>query len=261
MSAALWRSSAQRIPACGVVFCVGLLALAGAAPAQESGGVLVNSASERTFRIPFIVQPDDLPRIREIQLYYSMDQGRTWRHHATATPEQGRFEMFTAPQDGTYWFAVRTVDRQGKVNPPTDDGLRVALKVQVQQMAGSSQEGDNVPVTRTKDRTFRIPFAIQWGQDRLREVQLYCSLDHGKTWQWHATATAAAGGFQPFTAPTRGEYWFAVRTVDRQGNVYPPTDDGLRAGLKVLVDAEPPLLPPQQIPRPSYSEPQPGETS
>jgi hypothetical protein len=107
---------------------LGLLVLIGTVAAQGNDDVRISPSKERTFRIPF--QTTDR-RLREIQLYYSTDQGRTWRHYATATPDQGYFQQFTAPQDGSYWFAVRTVDLQGRVNPPTDDGLRAGLKVLV----------------------------------------------------------------------------------------------------------------------------------
>lgn len=109
---------------------LGLL-LAGVALAQApADDVKVSPSKERTFRIPFQTQAGE-KRLREVQLFSSTDQGRTWRHAATAAPDQGYFNQFAAPQDGTYWFAVRTVDTQGRANPATDDGLRPGLKVLV----------------------------------------------------------------------------------------------------------------------------------
>jgi hypothetical protein len=113
-----------------VAVSAGMLLLTGLLHAQATDDVRVSPSKERTFRIPFQTQPGER-RLREVQLFYSVDQGRTWRHAATAAPEQGFFNQFTAPSDGTYWFAVRTVDLQGRVNPPTDDGLRAGLKVMV----------------------------------------------------------------------------------------------------------------------------------
>src|SRR5262249_37243060 len=70
-------------------------------------------------------------RLREVQLYYSVDQGRTWRLYTSAQPDQGFFQQFTAPADGLYCFSVRTVDLQGRAYPPTDAELRPSLKVLV----------------------------------------------------------------------------------------------------------------------------------
>lgn len=124
MFAAIGRPCCRRLAA-----LVGLVLWAGAATAQTDD-VRVSPSRDRTFRIPFQTQPGER-RLREVQLYYTTDQGRTWRHYATANPDQGYFQQFTAPQDGSYWFAVRTVDLQGRANPATDDQLRAGLKVLV----------------------------------------------------------------------------------------------------------------------------------
>lgn len=105
-----------------------------------------------------------------------------------------------------------------------------------------AQAPDEPRVMPSKDRAFRIPFQTQPGERNLREVRLYYSTDQGRGWQLFATATPAQGFFQNFTATADGSYWFAVRTVDLAGRLYPATDDGLRPGLKVLVDTLPPAV-------------------
>jgi hypothetical protein len=109
------------------------------------------------------------------------------------------------------------------------------------------EEGRLLP---TKEPTFKIPFQTQPGERRLREVQLFYSVDQGRTWRHFASALPDQGHFQQFTAPTDGQYWFSVRTIDLQGRAYPPNDNELRPGIKVLVDTQPPrvtlrALPPQ----------------
>lgn len=101
---------------------------------------------------------------------------------------------------------------------------------------------DEPNVTPTKDRSFRIPFQLHNEERELREVRLYYSTDQGRTWQLHATAAPNDRWFQQFDAPTDGLYWFAVRTVDRAGRLYPQDDEKLRPGLKVLVDTLSPTL-------------------
>lgn len=89
----------------------------------------VSYTRQRIFRIPFQTDPGER-RLREIQLYYSVDSGRSWQAGATAPPEQGDFK-FVADRDGLYWFAVRTVDTDGRANPPAMDAARPALRVVV----------------------------------------------------------------------------------------------------------------------------------
>ena len=65
------------------------------------------------------------------------------------------------------------------------------------------------------------------------------STDNGATW-------AIAGRVEPkqssftFRAPRDGEYWFVIRTVDRQGHLKP--ENGRTPELRVVVDTLPPRL-------------------
>src|SRR5262249_2784258 len=43
--------------------------------------------------------------------------------------------QFTAPADGLYWFAVRTIDQQGRAYPMRDADLRAGIKVIVDTVA------------------------------------------------------------------------------------------------------------------------------
>lgn len=104
-----------------------------------------------------------------------------------------------------------------------------------------AQPLDEAKVFPSKERTFRIPFQPQTGEQRLREVHLLYSTDQARTWRAYATSAPDQGYFQ-FTAPSDGLYWFAVRTIDQQGRAYPLRDIDLRAGIKVMVDTVPPKV-------------------
>jgi hypothetical protein len=106
---------------------LGLLVLAHPAGAQtpEPPGEGVVIATMRSFRIPFRIEPGP-STLSEIELYCSTDEGKTWRKCATASPEQCAFECFTAPQDGLYWFAARSLDMAGRARL-----MEVGLKVLV----------------------------------------------------------------------------------------------------------------------------------
>ncbi len=111
-----------------------LLSLPSVGRGQAPEETKVTPSKERSFRIPFTTLPNER-RLREVQLLVSTDRGLRWTVTATASPEQGYFPQFTAPQDGFFWFAVRTVDTQGKSYPATDDALRPGLRVLVDTVA------------------------------------------------------------------------------------------------------------------------------
>jgi hypothetical protein len=104
---------------------------------------------------------------------------------------------------------------------------------------------DDPPATQavhTSRPKFRIPF--QFDPDEMArigavEIRLFVSTDQGKRWQ-HAQSVPPTEGRFTFEAANEGEYWFAVRTVDGQNQLYPPGPP--QAGLQVVVDQTNPQL-------------------
>lgn len=86
-----------------------------------------------------------------------------------------------------------------------------------------------------RQHTFRIPFQIDPGESRIREVQLYVQNAAGR-WDHVATARPGDAYFSPFTAPRDGWYAFTVRTLDQRGQAYPPTLDQAPVRMRVCVD-------------------------
>lgn len=84
---------------------------------------------ERTLKLP-ISFPKDLDRkqIRQVKLFVSADQGGTWSQDAAAPPTQEAF-VYTAKQDGPFWFHVQTIDVQGKADPANLTQEQPAMKV------------------------------------------------------------------------------------------------------------------------------------
>lgn len=116
----------MRKSAATLILLVSAGLLTWSAPAQEMAGGIV-FARQRSFRIPF--DPGEgSTRLRQLQLYVSTDQGRTWQPSATAPPDQRHFR-FLADRDAYYWFAVQTQDVQGRLFPATMDGAQPSLKV------------------------------------------------------------------------------------------------------------------------------------
>jgi hypothetical protein len=102
----------------------------------------------------------------------------------------------------------------------------------------------------TRQTVFSIPFTVPVvnAADQPAEVRLLTSPDRGATWQitdkvdLRAQRLPYKGGFV-FRAPTDGEYWFAIRTVDRLGQMKPERTAGPE--LRVVVDTRSPQLNPQ----------------
>lgn len=99
--------------------------------AREAGEAPARLLSHRRFRIPFEVAPADRSRVAELRLVVSGDLGRTWRPAGTARPDESAFPTFTAPWDGEFWFAVRTLDQAGRLFPADESALQPCMKVVV----------------------------------------------------------------------------------------------------------------------------------
>lgn len=105
------------------VACVLLLANAGAEPEL----IPVNSLR---MKIPITLEFDKRNDLREIVLYSSADEGKTWSQAGLAKPDQGEFQ-FTAPGDGQYWFTIQTVDKNGIKSPADPYKAPVGQKIVV----------------------------------------------------------------------------------------------------------------------------------
>lgn len=102
-------------------------------------------------------------------------------------------------------------------------------------------------ISYSRFAVFRIPFQPDSGERRLRQVQLYVSTNQGQSWQ-AAGAAAPEQRYFEFRAPQDGLYWFAVRTVDVDGRPFPASMDGIRPGLKVVVDTQAPQVRLRELP-------------
>ena len=107
----------------------GLLIWLGGGRVWAQGNDRPHYVPKSEFRIPFNVDANN-PRLLEVRLYVSEDQGQTWQKAASAAPEQGGFR-FRAERDGLYFFTVQTVDINGKASPQNVQGVAPQIRVQV----------------------------------------------------------------------------------------------------------------------------------
>ena len=92
-----------------------------------------------------------------------------------------------------------------------------------------------------KQTLFQIPY--QWNSaaepSAAHTVYLHLSKDGGASWQKISDARPNVSSFN-YRAEGDGEYWFAVRTVDHQGRVWPASE--FHPELRVIVDTSMPRI-------------------
>lgn len=116
---------------CGGLVSSGLFAFAASAQSPLPPGVQEHHTRLPTLSIPF--SPNVVgSRVQNVELYASVDQGRTWAY-VTQMPlsndrQHNKFR-YTVPNDGTYWFAVRSIDQNNVAHPQAIDQLQAGLAV------------------------------------------------------------------------------------------------------------------------------------
>ena len=115
-------------------------------------------------------------------------------------------------------------------------GLLFSLAVTVQARFDSEE----IPTLSTHLTGFEIPFSIQNESGKYIEVQLFVSQDFGRTWNYHQSKPLTTNKFS-FTGKTEGEYWFAMKTLDRNRQLI-PSGNIVRPEIKIIVDTTPPKL-------------------
>lgn len=107
-----------------------LIALAVAAPLHaQAPGRDISYTRQNRIRVPFT--PSTSGRLKRVILYVSTDSGRDWQQSWDAAPTDGFFREYIAPGDGTYWFAVQSIDNFDARNPPSIAQLVPEVKVVV----------------------------------------------------------------------------------------------------------------------------------
>jgi hypothetical protein len=145
--------------------------------------------NQRTIRIPIRVDPARRHEIKELILFSSSDQGKTWQQVAVAPPEQDGFPFY-APTDGIYWFSVCVVDQKGNREPPDIYKVPPSQKILVDtlkpllRIVSTDRQGDDVVVN----------WEMQEDHPDLATLKLeYRAVDGSGSW-YPATVNPAATG-------------------------------------------------------------------
>lgn len=82
----------------------------------------------RSIQIPFNIDLKNQDKIKELILCMSTDLGQTW-YQVGKKPATERFFLFPAPGDGTYWFLIQQVDKQGRLEPADPHRAKPAMRI------------------------------------------------------------------------------------------------------------------------------------
>lgn len=109
-----------------LAWCLSLVFVS--APPEDDVTYTVNS---RKFMIPIYIRSNaERDKIDSLILYSSSDKGKSWREVTKTSSEQKSFR-FSAPADGTYWFTVQVIRKDGTKEPSFMDNAEPNLKVGV----------------------------------------------------------------------------------------------------------------------------------
>lgn len=201
-------------PLCRACLLLTLLATCGVFQpvsfAQDPAGELMYTRLA-VFKIPFQTDPNDR-RLRQIQLYVSVDQGRSWQNTANVRPEDGSF-TFSAPRDGHYWFTVRTTDANGNQFPLSMETARPGLKVYVDTHPPAVQIRPQSP----RDSQSGIEWDIQDDSLDLSTLVLEYHPEGLANWI-PLSVQATANGSHYWNPGTNGATEVRLRVRDRAGN-------------------------------------------
>lgn len=121
------------------------------AVAPSAAPVQRNYINKNTIQLPIKISEQSRPLISEIQLYVKDGPTGTWTQRDKVGPSAKAF-TYQVPKDGEYWFAMVTVDKQGRGYPSDlrnePPGLIVVIDTQMPEIEltnlGNTPEGQLV---------------------------------------------------------------------------------------------------------------------
>jgi hypothetical protein len=179
--------------------------------------------NQSNIRIPIHVDPVRRPLIKQLILYASSDEGRTWKQVDVASPDRESF-TFAAPTDGLYWFTVVVEDPQGNTEPkdiykvpPSQKILIDTLKPQV-KITAAERQGDDIVVN----------WEIQEDHPDLATLKLEYQTADGRSssiWYTAPLTNPPLIGQARFRLASPGAVTLRVQIQDTAGNVGSATRD------------------------------------
>jgi hypothetical protein len=204
---------------------------------------------ERSLRIPIKVDPARRSQIKELRLFSSSDQGKTWQQVGVAHPDDSGFP-FNAPTDGEYWFSVVVIDMQGRADPdniyqvPPSQKIVVDTLKPVVRLVSTDRLGEEAAVA----------WEIQEEHPDLASMKLeYRPADAPPNVWYPAAITPALAGQTRFRLTSPAPVAVRMQIQDQAGNVASASGD-IAAAPNMQMAANPasapPMAPPSAPPAP-----------
>ncbi|MFQ5732402.1 MAG: hypothetical protein ACE5KM_10680 [Planctomycetaceae bacterium] len=181
------------------------------------------------FAIPFRSDPAEIQRLgsREVRLFVTVDGGVNWHQVQSATPAANRFTV-RAPKDGSYWFAVRTIDREGRRHPETELAPELAVVVDT--------KSPTLSIKLTQPATGRVQLTWEAGDAHLDVSSLLLeSRQNGEKHWKRVYVSQAAAGRTSWDATGGGIVEVRGRISDKASNVTVAQDSVRVAAAKTSV--------------------------
>lgn len=170
--------------------------------------------NQRGFQIPIRIKPESRSSIKEVVLFVSTNQGKSWEERARTTPDKEHFE-FRALEDGVYWFSVAVVDMKGQQTPPDIYNAPVGQRVMVDtvrpdvRIQSADRDGDKVLVR----------WKVQEDHPDTTTLQMEYRAAEPATGTWTPVPIMPGKEEVTFTAPGPGALVLRVQMKDTAGNV------------------------------------------
>ncbi len=157
------------------VACLLLAAGTGTSPGTPEG---VTFCNKTTLDFPITVDPSRQKSIRELELYVSINQGRSWNLAAKAAPTQSLFRC-SVPGEGLYWFTVLILDQNRRKEPPSPYGTEPGQKL----IVDLKKPDVHLVSAERKDGTVVVRWDISEEYLNLPSLKLeYRPTDGAETW-------------------------------------------------------------------------------
>jgi hypothetical protein len=193
----------------GTLILAGLLCAAGAAPAAD-----VYHMKERNIMIPIRLDPSRRVDVKQLLLFSSTDEGKNWQQENSVEPDKDAF-TFYAPGEGSYWFSVAVVDKQGHREPAENAKLAANMKIVIDtvkpvvRIVSAERQGNDVVVR----------WDVQEAHPDVNTVKLEYRLSDMPADQWYtAVVNQPASGQASFHVNSLGPVSVRIQVQDLAQN-------------------------------------------
>jgi len=187
-----------------------LLFTPGQVPAED-----VVPMNSRNFKIPIQIAAADRSKIKELILFSSSDNGKTWQQSAVSAPDKDAF-LFYAPTDGLYWFNLCVVDEKGHRKPADLYNTPPRQKILVDTLKPNLR----IVSAERRGEELQVKWEIQEDHPDLSTLKLEYRTPDAPTWMWYrAPAAATMSGQAQFRFASSGPVVVRMQVMDQAGNI------------------------------------------